>query len=210
MHSAIRIVGGDPKSRSNISIRSHQHGSTFPYPIGSLELLANKVGLVAQKRSERRRRPNGALPARQQDHGTFKQIENGPRALIAQDPDMWCSTAGTRGGNVIVDLVGDLGRHRAIADKCASLIDDSEILSESRSGAPAVRDQIREPGPTLPEGQPGRCRRLRLRFRWYFPSFATLRHGAPFRSYPGAPRRLRREQRPQVSTPDCEPIAGRY
>ena len=151
MHSAIGILRGGPKSRSNISIRSHQNSSTFPYPIGSLELLANKVGLVAQKRSERRRRPHGALPARQQDHGTFKQIEDGPRALIAQDPDMWCSTAGTRGGNVIVDFVGDLGRHRAIADKCASFIDDSEVLSEPRPGAPAVRDIFANPVPISPK-----------------------------------------------------------
>ncbi len=64
MQSALRIIRGVLKSRSDISVRTHQHGSALPDSIGGLEFLAEKVGLISQQRSERRRRPNGALPAR--------------------------------------------------------------------------------------------------------------------------------------------------
>ena len=142
MHGTLRIIGRGPESRSNVSVGSHQHGSAVPDPVNGLKFLAKEVGLVTQERSVGWRRPNGAISACQQDHGPFKQIENGSRTLIAQDPYVWGTRPGTSGGDIVVNPIGDFGRHRAIADKCSSLIDDSEILPKPRPGAAVVGNQL--------------------------------------------------------------------
>ena len=96
MQGTFRILGSRLKASTYVSVRSDQHGPSFPDSIDGFELFTNKIE-PCFARETREGVPATPPPLRPttQDQAPFEKIENGPSALVAVNPDMRSATART-------------------------------------------------------------------------------------------------------------------